>query len=227
MRRKFIVLPLFGALLLSAALGTGARCIMVTATQVTDGNSFDATAGYLSGLCNDPSAEPGGQYHVQLQDVQAPTGDQCYAQEATDYLRSLIEGKTVCLLPDGGRKNSSTDLTAYVGVSSDPSAAGCDVFVNAEMIRRGYAQTAADGGHSPLHWLLNFLQCGAYEQQLGMWGACPDLSPPAGCRAQPTPAPEPTGTPSPEFTPTPGPTGTPSPESSWRTPEAGPGRHWR
>ena len=225
MRRKFIVLPLFGALLLTAALGTGMRCIMVTATHVTDGNSFEATAGYLSGMCNDPSNEPSGQYHVQLQDVQAPTGDQCYAQEATDYLRSLIEGKTVCLLPDGGRKNSSSDLRAYVGVSSDPSAAGCDVFVNAEMIRRGYAQTAADGGRTPLHWLLNFLQCGAYQQQLGMWGACPDLPPPPGCKAQPTP--EPTGTPSPQLTPTPGPTGTPSPESSSRTPEARPGRHRR
>ncbi|MGA2285992.1 MAG: thermonuclease family protein [Dehalococcoidia bacterium] len=227
MRRKFIVLPLFGALLLIAALGTGMRCIMVTATHVTDGNSFDATAGYLSGLRNGPSTEPGGQYHVQLEDVQAPTGDQCYAQEATNYLRSLIEGKTVCLLPDGGKKNSSSDLRAYVGVSSDPSAAGCDLFVNADMIRRGYAQTAADGGHTPLHWLLNFLQCGAYQQQLGMWGACPDLPPPPGCKAQPTPAPEPTGTPSPEFTPTPGPTGTSSPESSLRTPEAGRGRHWR
>lgn len=228
MRRKFIVLPLFAALLLLVAFGTGMRCIVATATHVTDANSFDATADHVWGWGGDSPVNPGDEYHVRLMDIKAPTGSECYAQEATDYLTNLIEGKRVCLARDIGSHDSSGQLLAYVAVSSDSSAMGCDVFVNAEMVSKGYARTAADARGTPLRWLLNFLQCQAYQEKLGMWGDCPDLPPPTGCMAHLTPQPHSTGTPPAHSTGTPcaHSTATPTPDSTG-TPESESTRHRR
>jgi len=195
-RRKLIVLPLFAALLL-VAFGTGARCIMATATHVTSGDTFDATANDPVGWGGDCQVTQGDQYHVRLIDVNAPTGSECYAQEATDYLTNLIEGKPVCLGRDIGCRDTSGNILAYVGVNSSGTGMGCDTFVNAEMVRRGYARTVTTGNPTALRWLLNFLQCQAYAEKAGMWGACPDLTPPTGCMVHPTPSPHSTGTPSP------------------------------
>jgi endonuclease YncB( thermonuclease family) len=204
MRRKFFVLPLFAALMLVAALGTGMRCISATATLVTDGNSFDAKADSARGWGNASHVPQGDEYHVRLIGVEAPTGDQCYAQEATDYLKSLIEGKKVCLMPDMGSRDSNGQLFAYVAVSSDPSTMGCDVFVNADMVLQGYARADAVAHPGVLRQVFEFLQCQAYSEGRGMWGACPDLPPPEKCGPQPTPAPEQTATPAPtESTATP------------------------
>ena len=128
---------------------------------------------------------------MQLTGIQAPTGDECYAQEATDYLKGLIEGKRVCLLPDSDSPNSDP-LFAYVAVSSDQSTMRCDVFVNADMVLQGYARADTVAHLSLLNPLFEFLQCQAYTAKLGMWGACPDLTPPVGCGGvQPTPTPAP------------------------------------
>ncbi len=214
MRRKFIVFPLFAGLLLLVAFGTGARCIMATATQVTDGDTFDATANDAFGWGGDCPVTDGQQYHVRLINVDAPTGDECYAQEAKDYLTNLIEGKRVCLARDVGCRDSSGNILAYVGVSQDPAGMGCDTFVNAEMIRNGYARTATTGSPAALRWLLNFLQCQAYRQQAGMWGACPDLAPPPNCPG----APIATGTPKAHPTRTWGKTKTPEPATATPAP---------
>jgi endonuclease YncB( thermonuclease family) len=193
--------------MLSAAFGTGMRCIVATATHVTDGNSFDATADFADGWGNDCHVQQGDQYQVRLIGIEAPTGDQCYAQEATDYLKNLIEGKRVCLMRDIGCRDSSGQLLAYVGVNSDSATMGCDVFVNADMVLQGYARAVAGPHQGMLHWLLEAFQCQAYETGRGMWGACPDLTPPERCGTQPTP------TPGPEQSATPTPaegTGTPT-----------------
>jgi endonuclease YncB( thermonuclease family) len=201
--------------MLSAALGTGMRCIMATATQVTDGNSFSATADSANGWGKDCPASQNGEYQVRLIGVQAPTGDQCYAQEATDYLKSLIEGKQVCLMPEMGCRDSNGQISAYVAVSSDSATMGCDESVNAEMVLHGYAVADSGMHRSLLHWLFQYFECQAYDQGLGMWGACPDLPPPVGCGVQPTP------------TPGPDETATATPAEGTATPEGTPSDHCR
>jgi endonuclease YncB( thermonuclease family) len=203
-QRKFFVLPALAALLLLVAFGTGMRCIVAKATHVNDANTFDATANFALGWGDDCPVTPGDDYHVRLIGVQAPTGDECYAQQATDYVKNLVEGQRVCLMRDIGCHDSTGNLLAYVGVNTDPSKLGCDVFLNLDLVRQGYARAVATPPDTLLRWLLELFQCQAYREGRGMWGACPDLPVPLGCRVGPTPPAGSTATPvPPESTPTP------------------------
>jgi endonuclease YncB( thermonuclease family) len=206
--------------MLTAAFGTGMRCIIATATHVTDANTFTAKADspYAWGhaACNDQGTE----YNVRLMGIEAPTGDECYAQEATDYLTTLLEGKRVCLMPDMGDNQSSAELSAYVWVSTDPSQRGCDDFANAEMVWQGYARVVESDQNGFQNGLtqriLKVLECQAYVFGRGMWGAC-DVPAPEGCGAEPTPTPESTATPAPAES-----TATPTPAEGTATPDGTP-----
>jgi len=69
---------------------------------------------------------------VRLLGINAPEIDENCYQESREKLKSLIKGRTIRLETDSTKKDSYGRLLRYVFVD--------DVFVNAEMIRSGYAK---------------------------------------------------------------------------------------
>ncbi len=196
MRRKFLILSLLG-LVVVAALATGMRCIVGTATRVIDANTIEITANLPLDWGDDCPIEPGQTYRVHLLGVETP---ECFAQETVDYLRNIVENRNVCLLRDVSCADQGGDLFAYVWVDADPDQKGCDTFLNGELIKQGYAQAVASLPDTSFSGIFEALQCEAAANGRGMWGSC-GLPAPANCGL-----PQPTPTPGPTFIPLPGPT---------------------
>lgn len=72
-----------------------------------------------------------GKYTIRLLGIDSPEkGQMCY-KEAKEFLKKLIENKTVKLEYDSRKKDSYGRLLAYVWID--------DIFVNEEMIKNGFA----------------------------------------------------------------------------------------
>ncbi len=88
-------------------------------------------------------------------------------REAFEANRRLVAGKTVRLEFDEHRRDKYGRLLAYVYVGN--------VFVNAELIRQGYAQVSTYKENQRHHEEFMRLQKIAIEARRGMWGGCVDL----------------------------------------------------
>ena len=91
-------------------------------------------------------------------------------QEAFEANRRLVAGKTVRLEFDERRRDKYGRLLAYVYVDS--------LFVNAELIRQGYAQVSTYKDNQRHHDDFTRLQQSAIAARRGMWGGCVDLRTP-------------------------------------------------
>jgi len=107
------------------------------------------------------------------------------AQAATDANKRLVEGAVVRLEKDVSETDKYGRLLRYVYVGS--------LFVNAELVKLGYAQVATYPPDVKYEALFLSLQKEAREAGRGLW-------------ASSSPTPTPTPTPSPTLTPTPTPT---------------------
>jgi micrococcal nuclease len=99
-------------------------------------------------------------------------------EEAFEANRRLVAGKTVRLEFDERLRDKYGRLLAYVYVDN--------LFVNAELIRQGYAQVSTYRENQHHHAEFQRLQQSAIEARRGLWGGCVDMrvpSPPAGARA--------------------------------------------
>ncbi|HUT61289.1 MAG TPA: thermonuclease family protein [Phycisphaerae bacterium] len=197
MRRKLLVLPLLLALLLVAVFGTGLRCVLGTVTHVVDGDTIDVRADLPVGWGDDCPVTLGDVYRVRLIGVNTPEvygQRQCYGQEASDYVKSLVENHAVCLLRDTSCTDQYDRLLAYVWVDTEPSTSGCELFLNGDLVAKGYARASAYPPDTLMRRIFEALECDAYRNGRGMWGACglPALE---GCSAgepvpvAPTPSP--------------------------------------
>jgi micrococcal nuclease len=81
--------------------------------------------------------------------------------------RRLVPGKTVRLEYDERRRDKYGRLLAYVYVDS--------LFVNAELIRLGYAQVSTYKENQRHHDEFERLQQSAIAGRRGLWGGCVDL----------------------------------------------------
>jgi micrococcal nuclease len=97
-------------------------------------------------------------------------------QEASEANRRLVAGKTVRLEFDEGGRDKHGRLLAYVYVDS--------LFVNAELIRQGYAQVSTYKDNQRYHKEFMRLQQSAIAARRGLWGGCVDIRVP---RAQSKP----------------------------------------
>jgi micrococcal nuclease len=93
-------------------------------------------------------------------------------QEAFEANRRLVAGKTVRLEFDERRHDKYGRLLAYVYVDS--------LFVNAELIRQGYAQVSTYKDNQRHHREFARLQQSAIAARRGMWGGCVDFRIPRG-----------------------------------------------
>lgn len=93
--------------------------------------------------------------------IDAPEYNEPYYQAAKALNKSLVHGKRIRLELDKERVDRYNRLLAYVYVG--------DTFVNAEMVRRGYARAVRMEPNTKYADLFQQLEREAREQRRGMW----------------------------------------------------------
>lgn len=106
-----------------------------------------------------------GGYHVRYIGIDTPEREQPYYEEAKQYNEELVDGKTVRLEKDVTNKDRFDRLLRYVYVGS--------VFVNAELVRQGYAQVYPKERYpdNKYYNLLKEAETEAKEAEKGIWGS--------------------------------------------------------
>lgn len=107
----------------------------------------------------------GGGYHVRYIGIDTPEREQPYYEEAKQYNEELVDEKTVRLEKDVTNKDRFDRLLRYVYVGS--------VFVNAELVRQGYAQVYPKDRYpdNKYYNLLKEAETEAKEAEKGIWGS--------------------------------------------------------
>lgn len=88
----------------------------------------------------------------------------CFGHRASEFNESLVENERVRLVFDDERRDRYDRLLAYVYVG--------DLFVNAELVRRGLARTLEIAPNTDFAELLDRLEQQAAEGGRGLWTAC-------------------------------------------------------
>jgi micrococcal nuclease len=89
---------------------------------------------------------------------------QCFGPRASDLNRRLVEGRRVRLVFDAERRDVYGRLLAYVYVGHR--------FVNATLVRLGFARTLTIAPNDTFAALFRRLERQAGRAGLGLWGAC-------------------------------------------------------
>jgi micrococcal nuclease len=134
------------------------RGVQARVTRVVDGDTVEVLIG-------------GREEDVRYIGVDTPetvkpgTPIQCYGRQASAFNHRLVEGRTVRIVFDRERRDVYGRLLGYVYLSGE--------FVNAELVRRGYARTLTIAPNDTFAPLLASLQSRAGREGRGLWGACP------------------------------------------------------
>ena len=89
---------------------------------------------------------------------------QCYGPEASAFNHELVDGETVRLVFDRELRDVYGRLLAYVHADGE--------FVNAELVRGGYARTLEIPPNTARADRLNAIERTAADAGIGLWGAC-------------------------------------------------------
>ncbi|WP_232048780.1 thermonuclease family protein [Sphingobacterium thalpophilum] len=84
-----------------------------------------------------------------------------YGEETKEYLRSMLAGKTVRLVFDVGKRDRYGRLLAYVYLG--------DKFVNADLVKEGYAVTYTLTPNVQYAGLFAKLERQARQAKRGLW----------------------------------------------------------
>jgi micrococcal nuclease len=96
--------------------------------------------------------------------VKPDTPVQCYALAASHFNERLVDGKRVRLAFDAERRDVYGRLLAYVHLGK--------TFVNAELVRRGYARTLTIPPNDRFAARFDRLEQAASDAGRGLWGRC-------------------------------------------------------
>jgi micrococcal nuclease len=96
--------------------------------------------------------------------VKPDTPVQCFGPKASDENHRLVEGRTVKLVFDAEQRDDYGRLLAYVYEGSR--------FVNAELVRSGYARTLAISPNTSHAAEFDRLATRAARAGRGLWGEC-------------------------------------------------------
>lgn len=102
-----------------------------------------------------------GDWSVRLIGINTPETGQYYFEEAKDKTEELVGGKAVLLQKDVSETDKYGRLLRYVYLG--------DLFVNAEMVKEGYAQAATYPPDVKYADLFVSLEREARENGLGLW----------------------------------------------------------
>jgi micrococcal nuclease len=98
--------------------------------------------------------------------VKPNTPVQCFGKRASAFNHALVEGREVRLVADAEARDRYGRLLAYVYREPD------DLFVNAELVRRGYATTLSIAPNVRFAARLHDLATAARRAGRGLWSAC-------------------------------------------------------
>jgi micrococcal nuclease len=101
---------------------------------------------------------------VDTPEVDPSIGVECFGEQASRFNRDLVEGETVRLDFDAERRDRYGRLLAYVYRG--------DLFVNAELVREGFATTLTIPPNDSFAALFDRLEQEAGTAGRGLWGAC-------------------------------------------------------
>jgi micrococcal nuclease len=96
--------------------------------------------------------------------VKPGTPVQCFGPQASSFDHRLVDGKTVRLVFDSERRDIYGRLLAYVYAGNR--------FVNAELVRRGFARTLTIAPNTAHDTLFARLAKHAGRAGRGLWGRC-------------------------------------------------------
>ena len=141
----------------SGAASAAREPVTARVVRVVDGDTIEVALG-------------GGTDDVRYIGVDTPEtvkpGEpvQCYGPEASAFNHRLVEGETVRLVFDHELRDVYGRLLAYVYVG--------DRFVNAALVREGYARTLEIPPNTTRADRLAGLEQRAGRDGIGLWGAC-------------------------------------------------------
>ena len=125
--------------------------VQAQVTHVIDGDTIEVTIN-------------GQSYRVRYIGVDTPEvypDEEPYGKEASDKNRELVEGKIVTLEKDVSETDQYGRLLRYIYVD--------DLFVNAELVRLGYAKAVTYLPDVKYQGIFLELEEGAREDGRGMW----------------------------------------------------------
>jgi micrococcal nuclease len=96
--------------------------------------------------------------------VKPGTPVQCFGHRASDFDRRLVEGQRARLVFGVERRDIYGRLLAYVYIGHR--------FINAELVRRGFARTLAIPPNTRYSALFEHLERHAAQRGRGLWGTC-------------------------------------------------------
>lgn len=129
----------------------------VRVVRVIDGDTFEIEGGErvrLIGIDTPESVKPN-----------APV--ECYGKEASEYLKSLVEGKMVRLERDRTERDRYARLLRYAYLE--------DVFINEKLVREGYAESVEYRPDTKFQDRLDEAEQNAKDKRVGRWAeaVCP------------------------------------------------------
>jgi micrococcal nuclease len=124
--------------------------------EVVDGDTIDVSLG--------GETEPVRYIGIDTPESNPDLPYECFGDEADRLNRELVSGREVRLAFDDELRDQYGRLLAYVYVD--------DLFVNAEIVRRGYARTLTIEPNTDHADLFARLQQEAGNAGRGLWGAC-------------------------------------------------------
>jgi micrococcal nuclease len=98
--------------------------------------------------------------------VKPNTPVQCYGKRASSYSHRLLDGRAVRLVTDAEERDRYGRLLAYVYREPD------GLFVNAELVRGGYARTLTIAPNDRYAGRFTLLALAARRAGRGLWRAC-------------------------------------------------------
>lgn len=95
---------------------------------------------------------------------------ECFAKEAMEKNKELVEGKTVRLEKDISEKDMYDRLLRYVYLPSEASSSG--EFINAQLVKEGYALASTFPPDVTYADFFKSLEREARENKRGLWKTC-------------------------------------------------------
>ncbi|KKP70109.1 hypothetical protein A2X44_00115 [candidate division CPR3 bacterium GWF2_35_18] len=124
----------------------------VLVTRVIDGDTFEIYSGQKIRLIG-----------INTPETVAPNKTvECYGQEASDFLKSLLENTRVSLVKDVSETDSYGRLLRYVYLDN--------LFVNEYLVKEGYAEVSTYPPDVKYQEVLEQAEETARTQEIGLWG---------------------------------------------------------
>lgn len=119
---------------------------------------------HVTAVIDGDTIEIEGGEKIRYIGIDTPETDECYGPEATEANRELVEGKEVILIRDIENRDKYERLLRYVIADGR--------FVNAELVRLGYAEPRSYGESVMFQQVLTLFGRYAREEKVGLWSQC-------------------------------------------------------